>query len=330
MLQQIDLSRVDINLLVLFEAVLDERHVGRAATRLSLSASAVSHGLGRLRRLLNDPLFLKTPKGVVPSARAVELTEPILDILARVRSVVATAVPFDPATSARRFTIAAPDGVSAVILPPLLAMLRTQAPLVDISVRQLLPTVTSQVFDRAWGAALADLEARSADVAILPVDAVPARFQAQTLYEEQFVVACRAGHPYARSPSLQRFCQMQHLLVSLTGDPFGFVDAMLAERNLRRRIMLTVPNFAMALSVIAESDLLAALPRRLVERHGRGLNLVSTELPVPPRTDKIRAVASRAALMDAGIAWLFERLQDALGSGVTARAKPGARRAKRR
>src|SRR6185436_14718837 len=112
MLNRIDLSRADLNLLVLFEAVLEERHVGRAAERLNLSSSAVSHGLGRLRRLLNDPLFLKTPKGVVPTARATELAEPIADILARVRSVISTAAPFDPASSSRRFTIGAPDGVS--------------------------------------------------------------------------------------------------------------------------------------------------------------------------------------------------------------------------
>src|SRR5215471_21152278 len=99
MLNGVDLSRTDLNLLVLFEVVLRERHVGRAAERLRLSASAVSHGLGRLRQLLGDPLFLRTPKGVVPTARAMELAEPIADALARVRRIVSTAAPFDPATS---------------------------------------------------------------------------------------------------------------------------------------------------------------------------------------------------------------------------------------
>src|SRR5881396_3972647 len=97
MLNQINLARADLNLLTLFEAVLSECHVGRAAMRLNLTPSAVSHGLGRLRRLLNDPLFLRTPKGVVPTARATALAEPIADILARVRRVVATAEPFDAA-----------------------------------------------------------------------------------------------------------------------------------------------------------------------------------------------------------------------------------------
>src|SRR5687767_9496348 len=108
MLNQIDLSRIDLNLLVLFETVMEERHVGRSAQRLNLSPSAISHGLGRLRTLLDDPLFLRTPKGVVPTDRAEELAAPIADILARIRGVVATAAPFDPAHSQRRFTIGAP------------------------------------------------------------------------------------------------------------------------------------------------------------------------------------------------------------------------------
>jgi DNA-binding transcriptional LysR family regulator len=108
MLQEVDLSRVDLNLLVLFEVVMSERHVGRTAARLHLSASAVSHGLARLRRMLQDPLFLKHPKGVVPSERASELAAPIADILQRVRGVVATAEGFDPKLSSRRFSIGAP------------------------------------------------------------------------------------------------------------------------------------------------------------------------------------------------------------------------------
>ena len=144
MLHEIDLSRIDLNLLVLFEIVIEERHVGRSAQRLNLSPSAVSHGLGRLRSLLGDPLFLRTPKGVVPTERAEELIEPIADILSRVRSVVATAEPFDPSTSTRRYTIGSPDGVSSVFLPQLLEKLAHVAPHVAISIRQLLPRQGSQ------------------------------------------------------------------------------------------------------------------------------------------------------------------------------------------
>ena len=182
MLNEIDLSRADLNLLVLFEVVLDERHVGRAAERMSLTPSAISHGLGRLRRLLNDPLFLRTPKGVVPTARAMELAAPIADILAGVRSVVAAAEPFDPATSSRRFTIGAPDGVSAVVIPPLLAGLRSVAPRVDISVKQLLPPRAAVTSERAWQSAFAELEARAIDIAIVPFEGTPPRFVERTLY----------------------------------------------------------------------------------------------------------------------------------------------------
>lgn len=141
-------------------------NVGRAAERLNLSPSAISHGLGRLRRLLNDPLFLKTPKGVVPTTRAMELADPIRDVLERVRSVISTAEVFDPATSGRRFTIGAPDWASAVFLPPLLAVLPERTPGIDIGVRQLLPTQGETSSERAWRAAIAELEARAMDIAM--------------------------------------------------------------------------------------------------------------------------------------------------------------------
>ncbi|TIR01722.1 MAG: LysR family transcriptional regulator, partial [Mesorhizobium sp.] len=262
MLNEIDLSRVDLNLLVLFEVVLEERHVGQAAERLSLSPSAVSHGLGRLRRLLNDPLFLRTPKGVVPTERAMDLAAPIADILTRTRSVIATAEPFDAVTSTRRFTIGAPDGVSAVFLSPLLSALHVSAPGVDISVRQILPPRAVRTTDSVWEPVLPDIEARAMDIAVVPADnAVPARFVARALYEEDFVIAMRAGHPFSKNPTLDAYCQEQHLVVSLTGDAYGFVDDFLAEQGRTRRAALTVPNFMFALGVISETDLIAALPR---------------------------------------------------------------------
>jgi DNA-binding transcriptional LysR family regulator len=321
MLNGIDLSRADLNLLVLFEVVLEERHVGRAAARLNLSPSAVSHGLGRLRRLFHDPLFLRTPKGVVPTARAAQLTDAITDILARVRSVVSSAEPFDAAKSTRRFNIGAPDGVAAVFLSPLLAGLRRKAPRIDIGVRQLLPPHGGRTFPRAWEPALADLEGRAVDIAIAPLDEIPARFFARTLYEEEFVIAMRVGHPFARDPTLARFCGMQHLVVSLTGDAFGFVDDILAKQGLSRRVALTVPNFMMALAIVAETDLIAAMPRRLVGMHAARLGVTSRETPLPLPSFQIRAVAPKVAMMDAGIAWLFEQLQEAAQVERTLRKK---------
>jgi DNA-binding transcriptional LysR family regulator len=303
MLNETDLSRTDLNLLVVLETVLEERHVGRAAARLNLSASAVSHGLGRLRQLLNDPLFLRTPKGVVPTARAIELAEPVADILARVRSVVSTAEPFDPARSTRRFTVGAPDGISAVILPQLLTAVQRAAPHIDISVRQILPTPA-----RVWQSALADLDARAMDIAIIPADDVPARFAERILYDEDFVIAMRKGHPLGAKSTLERFCAMQHLVVSLTGDAHGFVDEFLANRGHSRRIALTVPNFMFALAVIADTNLICALPRKFVALHGGRFGVVGTEAPLPLDRFRVRAIAPKVAMMDSGLAWLFDKL----------------------
>jgi DNA-binding transcriptional LysR family regulator len=325
MLNEIDLSRSDLNLLVLFEAVLQEGHVGRAADRLKLTPSAVSHGLGRLRRLLNDPLFLRTPKGVVPTVRAAELAGPVADVLARARSVISSAAPFDPQRSTRRFAIGAPDGSSAVVLPPLLARLRKSAPGIDISMRQLLPTPGETSPERAWRFAFADLEARAMDIAVIPLGDIPARFHRRTLYEEDFVVAMRAGHPFAKAPTLDRYCEMQHLVVSHTGDAYGFVDEVLAKRGKSRRIALTVPNFMFALASIAETDLITALPRRFAARHAPLFGIVTVEAPLPLGRFRLTAIAPKAAMMDAGLAWFFDVLA---GSGdrpaATSRQLPGA------
>jgi DNA-binding transcriptional LysR family regulator len=254
MLNEIDLSRTDLNLLVIFETVLAERNVGRAADRLNLSPSAVSHGLGRLRRLLNDPLFLKTPKGVVPTARASELAEPIADILARTRRVIATAEPFNSATSRRRFMIGAPDA-SAFFLTPLYATLSRDAPGIDIGLRQILtrPSLTSP-----WDDVLAELDAHTVDIAIAPTDDVPARFAERVLYGEEFVIAMRCGHPFAEAPTLSRYCEMRHLLVSFLGDTQGFIDGELAKLGLSRRVVMTVPNFMLALAIVRRRSRSAA------------------------------------------------------------------------
>jgi DNA-binding transcriptional LysR family regulator len=326
MLNEIDLSRADLNLLVLFETVLAERHVGRAADRLSLTASAVSHGLGRLRKLLNDPLFLRTPKGVVPTARATELAEPIAEILARVRSVVSTAEPFDPAKSTRRFMIGAPDGASAVFLLQLLAALNQSAPRVDIGLQQLLPSKTARSIERAWDETLANLEARELDVAIIPIDAVPARFDERVLFEEDFVAVTRRGHPFARNPTLDRYCESTHLLVSSSGDANGFFDLVLAQQGRSRRVVVTVPNFMMALAVAAETDLVASLPRRLVAMHAARFGIAVSELPLSYPHSTVRAVATKAAMMDSGIAWLVATLERV---SQTSRDKQHRRRKRR-
>lgn len=299
MMNHIDLARTDLNLLVLFAVVLEQRHVGRAAEQLNLSPSAVSHGLGRLRRLLNDPLFLKTPKGVVPTERALALAEPIADILARAGEVIAGASPFDPAHSQRLFQIGAPDAVAAVFLPPLLSALGRAAPGIAVSARQLLPQV-----------AVAALDAREVDLALVPLDEVPARFAAVDLYDEPFVVGARAGHPFLAAPTLEHYCSAQHLLVSATGDARGYIDDMLAAEGLARRVALVLPGFMLALAVLAETDLIGALPRRFAGIYGPRHGVATVEMPIALGRAGIRAVVPKPALADAGVGWLLQLVRD--------------------
>jgi len=309
MLNSAQLSRIDLNLLVLFHVVYEEKHVARAANRLSLTPSAVSHGLGRLRSVLNDPLFLRTAKGVVPSARATELAGPIADIIARAGAVIASAEPFDPARSRRRFTIGAPDAISAVLLTHLLGALEHQAPGIDVGLVQLLPRHGGTPTNQVWYQTLSELDARALDIAILPIAELPPRFMAHRLFVEDFVVTMRKGHPFAQKPTLKHYCGERHLLVSMSGDAYGVVDAALAERGLSRRVALTVPSFMMALSTLARTNLLGTLPRHMVEHCAAQFGLITVGLDVLKRRDPVCAIATRAAMMDAGVAWLFNLLK---------------------
>ncbi len=298
MLNEIDLARVDLNLLVLFEAVMKERHVARAANKLHLSASAVSHGIARLRNTFNDPLFLKHPKGVVPTATASALAEPIAAILAQVREVVASAESFDARRSKRRFRIGAADAIAAVALPPALSEIEAQAPGIAVSVRDVLPMET-----------LAALDAGEIDVALYPLAELPPRFAARELFEERFVVASRANHPFRKRPTLETYCSARHLLVSRTGDTHGFVDDILGKQGCSRRVVMTVPNFMWALALIADSDLLGTLPESLMRTHAKLFGLQWIEAPFEITRFQMKLVVPHVALKDAGIAWLMDVLE---------------------
>jgi DNA-binding transcriptional LysR family regulator len=126
------------------------------------------------------------------------------------------------------------------------------------------------------------------------------------LYREDFVIAMRRGHRFAEEPTLARYCEMQHLLVSVTGDADGYVDVELAKLGLSRRVVMTMPNFMMALPVIAESEMISALPERLVSAYADRFDIVAVTAPLALRRFDIRLIAPKVALMDAGLAWLFD------------------------
>lgn len=313
----IDLTRVDLNLLVLFDVVLRERHVARAASKLHVSPSAVSHGLRRLRATFDDPLFLRTPRGVLPTQRASELAGDVADVLARVRGVIASVSPFDPARSERRFTIGAPDAVAAVLLGPLLAAVARSAPSVDLHLRHLLPS-----------AAPAQLDEHTIDLALVSVERPSARFASVDLFDDEFVIVARADHPFLARPTLTSYCAERHVLVSTDGPVRGFVDDELAQRGLTRRIALVVSNFMLALAAVAEGDLLCAVPRTLWLRQAARFSLGSVKGPVPLPRYRIAAVTNKAALLDGGMSWLIDTCRSVCGDLTSATEHKPRRRAR--
>ena len=258
MLNEIDLSRADLNLLVLFEAVMRERNVGRAAARLNLTPSAVSHGLGRLRRLLNAPLLLRTPKGMSRRGRAEELSAPIADILVRVRGVVAMAERFDPAT--RR--AASPSAHRTPSRRCSRGRSRGDRAKGARRRHRHLLVGRGRTIERAWEGLLPTLEAREIDIAILPVDEVPARFEARVLWCEDFVVYPAKVMPLRGIPASITSARCGTFW-SQSADFFGFVDVALEKVGRARRVLVTMPSFMMGLATLEESDLIGAMPRRL-------------------------------------------------------------------
>jgi DNA-binding transcriptional LysR family regulator len=314
MLNPAQLLRIDLSLLVLFMAVLEEGHVARAADKLNLTPSAVSHSLNRLRRLLQDPLFLKTPKGVKPTERALALAAPVAEILMRVEHVITSSVPFNPATAERKFTIGAPDAIATIFLTPLLDVLAREAPGIDLRIINLMPQHHGKPTSAVWATTLNELDAQRLDFALLPIGQTPPRFHSKALYEETFVVVMRKGHPFARNPSLKTYLTMRHMLVSAIGDAHGAVDEMLLEKGLSRRVALTVPNFMLALVQLSETDLIATLPEYLLKHHAARFGLETSPLPLPWDPGSPRIVTSKAAMQDVGIAWMFEAITRCFGA----------------
>lgn len=297
MLNEIDLSRVDLNLLTLFEVVMEERHVGRSAARLNLSPSAISHALGRLRRLFNEPLFVRHPKGLNPTQRAMELTAPIAEILGQARRLVGEAAPFDPQRSTRRFIIGTVDAIATDLLPTLLSLLQRDRSSVSVAVRQIFPQETVDALD-----------AGGIDLAVMPPMGWPARFALRHLYDESFVIAARSGHPLVARLTLEDYAAAAHLLVSSEGASRGFVDDVLEARGLRRTIRLSVPNFLLGLAILGETDLVAAMPRRLVKRYGQSFGVVAIDPPIALRADPIELLCPSAALNDPAMTWIITKI----------------------
>ncbi len=269
----------DLNALVALDMMLTERSVTAAAKRLGVTQSAMSHTLKRLRDTLGDPLFVSARSGLVPTARAIELSGPLRRALVDLGAAVSVGAPFDPRASTKKFVLATADYGELVAVPRLLAAVRAEAPGVRIEVQRL------------GGDGVARLEAGTVDViAGLPIPPV-ANLRRTALTNDRFVVLARRGHPgIRRALTLKSYVALPHLLIAPAGAPGGIVDDWLAKRGLERQVVLRVPQFASAPFVVASSDLLLTAPEGLAIWARPFLDLV--ELAPPMAIPPIRSYAT--------------------------------------
>jgi len=299
-MHQIDLSRVDLNLLVVFEALMLERHVGRAARRLSLSQSATSHALGRLRELFNDPLFVRHPRGVEPTVRGQELAVAIAEALAQLRAILQPPEEFAPATLKRTFKIAAHDYAMLVLIPELMADLKKQAPGMDFRCISVAP---AEVIDKLYRSEL--------DFALGGFFGMQAeRIHRTVLFTDRFVGIARKKHPHlhCQNISLEKFVGAQHVLVSADGEARGTVDQALQERGLHRSIAITTPNFLAVPFIVEHTDIIGVLPERLATRFAQLASLTLFDLPIAVEPISCNMLVQEQLVNQPELRWISEQL----------------------
>lgn len=264
-------GRLDLNLLITLDALLAERNVTRAAERLHLSQPSVSVQLAKLRETLGDPLLLPGPRGMRPTARAEALREPLREALEALQRAVSPPGPFDPARATDTWRVAAFDYAESTIVLPVLRGLRTMAPGTRLAIVQAVPSLLAR-----------QAEQGEIDLAFHTTEGAPPGLHRRPLFTERYVLVGRAGHPaLKRKPTLAQFCRLEHVIVSPDGGGFhGPTDEALAARGLARRVVLSVPHFLFVLSVLANTDLVAMLPSRLV-RDAAGLRVVDAPIEIP-------------------------------------------------
>jgi DNA-binding transcriptional LysR family regulator len=294
-----NLSAVDLNLLVVFDAMIEERSVTRAARRVNLSQPAISHALNRLRHLFADELFVRGPDGMRPTPRALEIAGPVRHALNEISQALDGAG-FDPATSQRRFVTAAQNHASIVMLPHLVDRLRDEAPGVDFRV---YPGQAPDIMD--------GLEKGRIDVATGSFPALPDRFASEELLVDDLVCVLRADHPLAADClTIERYAALPHLIVSFDGAE-DVVDRILAEQGLTRRVSMSVTHFLAASIVLARSDMVVTVTRRVAEAFGVNQNLRILPLPFASPQERISMVWHRRLANHPAQIWLRSMFAEA-------------------
>jgi DNA-binding transcriptional LysR family regulator len=297
--------RLDLNLLRVFDAVMAERSLTRAAHKLSLTQPAVSNALRRLRETLGDELVRRSGAGIEPTPRAQALWPVVQAALAQLEGALGTER-FDPLAADNSFVLAMADATAAALLPHMVRILGTEAPRVSIRVlplatrdpRRLLDEETADLAIGYFPAVLADLTARNQTG-----DAVS--YAHHRVYDGEYVCLMRKDHPLtAGELTLDDYCAARHLLVSFSGRPYGFTDEALAAMGRERRIVLTVNQFFTAGRVVANSDLLTVLPLHFFGVTGLEGALVWRPLPLQLPTVHVDALWHTRRANTAAHRWL--------------------------
>lgn len=301
-----NLSKIDLNLLLAFEAMMQVRSVSRAAAMLGLRQPATSAALGRLRTLLGDELFLRTGGEMRPSPKALRLAPGILDALRQLRAALGQEVAFDPATATNAFTLAFADYGSAVLLPDLAHLVGQGAPGIDLRVVGYEKDDVGTIIDRG----LADLA-----VGVFPDP--PEGAVVRPLFNETFVGVARVGHPALAAPlGPGDYARLDHALFTVRRDTVGAIDAALAALGLTRRIALTLPHVLALPSTLAVTDLVAAMPARLAGQfHDPRMTTFPIPLSLAPwRLDMIWNPLARSDQANAWLRSMVEQVGGALAA----------------
>jgi DNA-binding transcriptional LysR family regulator len=266
-----NLAGIDLNLLVVFDALMTEGQVTRAGEKLGLSQPATSNALARLRILTKDQLFVRNSGKLQPTPVAIALAQQIQPALNQIQTALSPPQLFDPLTSDRVFSIGMNDYVEFVLLPPLLEKLAITGPQVKIQVRsgnreQQLVMLDNDEIDLMCG--------------LFPN--TMSWHEQQLLFQEKFVCLCRQDHPsIGDTISLDDYVNTDHLLVSVQEDMIGRVDFLLAQQNLTRNIAVSIPHFLVAPSILARTNLVATLVERVAKEFAPILNLKILPCPLP-------------------------------------------------
>ncbi|MDY7577795.1 LysR family transcriptional regulator [Herbaspirillum sp. RTI4] len=288
----VEVRDIDLNLLVVFQEIFQERQISAVAKRLGLSQSAVSNALARLRRTCNDELFVRTAQGMQPTPFAEQLAEPIASALAQVTRALNREQEFDPATSQRQFTIAMTDVGEVYFMPVLMEKASSAAPQVQIA------TVRAGNLDLNT-----EMAAGRVDLAIGAFDDVSTGWYQRRLFEQHYVSLFRNGHALSEGkPGLREFQAAQHLIVDSLESPYDKINQKLEQAGFRGTYR--VPHFTAVPYILSSTDLVVTVPQKLAERAATPFNLSYLRPPLRLPALQTNIFWHRRYNQDPGNVWL--------------------------